>query len=180
MVPGKLHALVVVDGFDAHDGELCRVVELRIRDGHEPATKLVAEDASQLPRLHPCRGVVDLVPPHPERLAEDLGVHLLGRVPGGGGGLRCGGSNAIAKSCGKLRENCGKLWEFAGKLRKNGDVVSGPPEPSRCKSSGEVAHNCQNFTETNSPWSVQLQEAPLDITMELQHEPNYQLSYVRI
>ena len=98
---------------------------------------------------------------------------------GGGGDCGLGGSNPIAKNCGKiagkLRKNCGeiagKLRKIAGKLRKNCGVVSGPPEPSRCYSSGQVAQNSQNFTETNSPWTVQLQEAPLDITVELQHEP---------
>ena len=81
VVPGQLHALVVVDGFDAHDGEVRSVVE-RVRDGREPGTELVAEDASHQPRVHlPRRGVVDLLPTHPEHLGEDLGVHLLGRVP---------------------------------------------------------------------------------------------------
>ena len=68
----------------------------------------------------------------------------------------------------QIAENCGKIAE---KLRENCDVVSGPPEPSRCYSFGQVAQNSENFTETNSPWTVQLQEAPLDITVELQHEP---------
>ena len=87
------------------------------------------------------------------------GVHsAIGR---GGGDCGLGGSNPIAE----------KLRKIAEKLRKNCDVVSGPPEPSRCYSSGQVAQNSQNFTETNSPWTVQLQEAPLDITVELQHEP---------
>jgi hypothetical protein len=75
------------------------------------------------------------------------------------------------KNCGKIAENCGKLRKIAEKLRKNCDVVSGPPEPSRCNNSGQVAQNSQNFTETNSLWAVQLQEAPLNITVELQHEP---------
>ena len=82
-----------------------------------------------------------------------------------------GGRIQLRKIAGKLRENCGKLRKIAGKLRKNCDVVSGHLEPSTCNSSGQVAQNCQNFTETNSPWAVQLQEAPLDITVELQHEP---------
>ena len=30
VVPGQLHTLVAVDGLDAHDGELRRVVELRV------------------------------------------------------------------------------------------------------------------------------------------------------
>ena len=77
----------------------------------------------------------------------------------------------IESNCEKLRKNCGKIAENCGKLRKNCDVVSGPPEPSRCYNSGQVAQNSQNFTETNSPWTVQLQEAPLNITVELQHEP---------
>ena len=64
-----------------------------------------------------------------------------------------------------------KLRKIAENLRKNCDVVSGPPEPSRCNNSGQVAQNSHNFTETNSPWAVQLQEAPLNITVELQHEP---------
>ena len=93
------------------------------------------------------------------------------RYRGGGGVAVWGGQIQLRKIAGKLRENCGKLRKIAGKLRKNCDVVSGPPEPSRCYSSGQVAQNSQNFTETNSPWTVQLQEAPLDITVELQHEP---------
>ena len=91
-----------------------------------------------------------------------------GHGQGGGGELRSWG---VKSNCEKLRGNCGKLRKIAGKLRKNCDVVSGPPEPSRCYSSGQVAQNSQNFTETISPWTVQLQEAPLDITVELQHEP---------
>ena len=91
---------------------------------------------------------------------------------GGGGELRSGG---VKSNCEKLRENCGKIAENCGKiaekLQENCDVVSSPPEASRCNSSGQVAQNSQNFTETNSPWAVQLQEAPLDITVELQHEP---------
>ena len=98
---------------------------------------------------------------------------------GGGGELRSGGveSNCekLRKGCGKIAENCGKIAEklrkIAEKLRKNCDVVSGPPEPSRCNNSGQVAQNSQNFTETNSLWAVHLQEAPLNITVELQHEP---------
>ena len=80
-------------------------------------------------------------------------------------------SRGVESNCEKLRKNCGKLRKIAEKLRKNCDVVSGHLEPSTCNSSGQVAQNCQNFTETNSPWAVQLQEAPLDITVELQHEP---------
>ena len=92
--------------------------------------------------------------------------------PGGGGELRSGGGRIqLRKIAEKLRKNCGKLRKIAEKLRKNCDVISGPPVPSRCYSSGQVAQNSQNFTETNSPWTVQLQEAPLDITVELQHEP---------
>ena len=72
----------------------------------------------------------------------------------GGGELRSGG---VESNCGKLRKNC--------------DVVSGPPEPSRCNNSGQVAQNSPNFTETNSLWALQLQELPLNITVELQHEP---------
>jgi hypothetical protein len=63
------------------------------------------------------------------------------------------------------------LRKIAEKLRKNCDVVSGPPEPSRCNNSGQVAQNSPNFTETNSLWALQLQELPLNITVELQHEP---------
>ena len=33
VVPGLLHTLVVVSELDAHDGELRRVVEVRVRDG---------------------------------------------------------------------------------------------------------------------------------------------------
>ena len=90
---------------------------------------------------------------------------------GGGGIAVLGGQIQLRKIAEKLRKNCGKSRKIAGKLRKNCDVVSGPPEPSRCYSSGQVAQNSQNFTETNSPWTVQLQEAPLEITVELQHEP---------
>ena len=90
---------------------------------------------------------------------------------GGGEIAVWGGRIQLRKIAEKLRENCGKLREIAGKLRKNCDVVSGPPEPSRCNNSGQVAQNSQNFTETNSLWAVQLQEAPLNITVELQHEP---------
>ena len=86
----------------------------------------------------------------------------------GGEKLRSGG---VESNCEKLRKNCGKLRKIAEKLRKNCDVISGPPEPSRCNNSGQVAQNSQNFTETNSLWAVQLQEAPLNITVELQHEP---------
>ena len=70
-----------------------------------------------------------------------------------------------------MRKNCEKLRKIAEKLRKNCDVVSGPPEPSRCNNSGQVAQNSPNFTETNSLWALQLQELPLNITVELQHEP---------
>ena len=90
---------------------------------------------------------------------------------GGGKIAVWGGQIQLRKIAGKLRENCGKLRKIAEKLRKNCDVVSGPPEPSRCNNSGQVAQNSQNFTETNSLWAVQLQEAPLNITVELQHEP---------
>ena len=45
-MPGQLHTLVVIDGLDAHDGELCRVIKLRVRDGREPRPELVAEDAA--------------------------------------------------------------------------------------------------------------------------------------
>ena len=84
-----------------------------------------------------------------------------GCEPGGGKNCGLGGSNPIAKNCGKIAE----------KLRENCDVVSGPPEPSRCNNSGQVAQNSPNFTETNSLWALQLQELPLNITVELQHEP---------
>ena len=84
---------------------------------------------------------------------------------GGGGGIAVWGGQI------QLRKIAEKLRKIAEKLRKNCDVVSGPPDLSRCYSSGQVAQNSQNFTETNSPWTVQLQEAPLDITVELQHEP---------
>ena len=47
VVSGQLHTLVIVDGFESHDGELRCAVELRVRDGREPGTGLVAEDASQ-------------------------------------------------------------------------------------------------------------------------------------
>ena len=87
---------------------------------------------------------------------------------GGGGIAVWGGQIQLRKIAGKLRENLRKIAE---KLQENCDVVSSPPEASRCNSSGQVAQNSQNFTETNSPWAVQLQEAPLDITVELQHEP---------
>ena len=90
---------------------------------------------------------------------------------GGGEIAVWGGRIQLRKIAEKLRENCGKLRKIAEKLRKNCDVVSGPPEPSRCNNSGQVAQNSQNFTETNSLWAVQLQEAPLNITVELQHEP---------
>ena len=89
----------------------------------------------------------------------------------GGGDCGLGGSIQLRKIAEKLRKNCGKLWKIAGKLRENCDVVSGPPQPSRCNNSEQVAQNSQNFTETNSLWAVQLQEAPLNITVELQHEP---------
>ena len=82
-----------------------------------------------------------------------------------------GGGIAVLGGQIQLRKIAEKSRKIAEKLRKNCDVVSGPPEPSRCYSSGQVAQNSQNFTETNSPWTVQLQEAPLDITVELQHEP---------
>ena len=97
-----------------------------------------------------------------------MGPH---RCRGGGGNCGLGGSNPIAKNCGKIAEKWRKLRKIAEKLRKNCNVVSGPPEPSRCNNSGQVAQNSQNFTETNSLWAVQLQEAPLNITVELQHEP---------
>ena len=92
-------------------------------------------------------------------------------VRGGGEIAVWGGRIQLRKIAEKLRENCGKLRKIAEKLRKNCDVVSGPPEPSRCNNSGQVAQNSQNFTETNSLWAVHLQEAPLNITVELQHEP---------
>ena len=90
---------------------------------------------------------------------------------GGGGIAVWRGRIQLRKIAEKLRENCGKLRKIAEKLRENCDVVSGPPEPSRCNNSGQVAQNSQNFTETNSLWAVQLQEAPPNITVELQHEP---------
>ena len=93
-------------------------------------------------------------------LATHIPLH-----PQGGGGIAVWGGRI------QLRKIAGKLRKIAGKLRKNCDVVSGPPEPSRCNNSGQVAQNSQNFTETNSLWAVQLQEAPLNITVELQHEP---------
>ena len=96
---------------------------------------------------------------------------FLGVGRGGGEIAVWGGRIQLRKIAGKLRKNCGKLRKIAGKLRKNCDVVSGPPEPSRCNNSGQVAQNSQNFTETNSLWAVHLQEAPLNITVELQHEP---------
>ena len=94
-------------------------------------------------------------------------------MKGQGGGKNCGlgGSNPIAKNCGKIAEKLRRIAENCGKLRKNCDVVSGPPEPSRCNNSGQVAQNSPNFTETNSLWALQLQELPLNITVELQHEP---------
>ena len=99
--------------------------------------------------------------------------HVCKMLYAGGGGGNCGlgGSNPIAKNCGKIAGKLRKIAENCGKLRKNCDVVSGPPEPSRCNNSGQVAQNSQNFTETNSLWAVQLQEAPLNITVELQYEP---------
>ena len=100
---------------------------------------------------------------------QQLGVQ--GQRQRGGKIAVKGGRIQLRKIAGKLRKNCGKLRKIAEKLRKNCDVVSGHLEPSTCNSSGQVAQNCQNFTETNSPWAVQLQEAPLDITVELQHEP---------
>ena len=90
---------------------------------------------------------------------------------GGGKIAVWGGRIQLRKIAEKLRKNCEKMRKIAEKLRKNCDVVSGPPEPSRCNNSGQVAQNSQNFTETNSLWAVQLQEAPLNITVELQHEP---------
>ena len=84
---------------------------------------------------------------------------------------RGGGEIAVWGSRIQLRKIAEKLRKIAEKLRKNCDVVSGPPEPSRCNNSKQVAQNSQNFTETNSLWAVQLQEAPLNITVELQHEP---------
>ena len=90
---------------------------------------------------------------------------------GGGGIAVWGGRIQLRKIAEKLRKNCEKLRKIAEKLRRNCDVVSGPPEPSRCNNSGQVAQNSQNFTDTNSLWAVQLQEAPLNITVELQHEP---------
>ena len=86
-------------------------------------------------------------------------------IAGGGGKIAVWGGRI------QLRKIAEKLRKIAEKLRKNCDVVSGPPEPSRCNNSGQVAQNSQNFTETNSLWAVQLQEAPLNITVELQHEP---------
>ena len=75
---------------------------------------------------------------------------MLGLPPagGGGGGIAVwGGRIQLRKIAEKLRENCEKLRKIAGKLRENCDVVSGPPEPSRCNNSGQVAQNSQNFTE---------------------------------
>ena len=60
----------------------------------------------------------------------------------GGGGIAVLGGQI------QLRKIAGKLRKIAEKVRKKCDVVSGPPEPSRCYSSGQVAQNSQNFTET--------------------------------
>ena len=82
VMPGQLHALVVIDGLDAHNGEFRRVIKLRIRDGREPRSELVAEDASQQPHIHLLRReVVQFLPPHPGCLGKRLGVHFLGGVP---------------------------------------------------------------------------------------------------
>ena len=97
--------------------------------------------------------------------------NLPGKGQGGGKIAVWGGRIQLRKIAEKLRKNCGKLRKIAEKLRKNCGVVSSPPEPSRCNNSGQVAQKSQNFTETNSPWAVQLQDAPLNITVELQHEP---------
>ena len=81
-MPGQLHTLVVIDELGAYDGELRRVVELRVGDGREPGSELVAKDAPQQPRIHfPGRGVIDLLPSHPGRIGEHLEAHFLGRAP---------------------------------------------------------------------------------------------------
>ena len=82
VLSGQLHALVVIDGLDTNNRKLGLVVELLVRDGRHAGAKFVAEDASEEPRVNfPRWGVVHLLPSHPERLGEGLGVHNLGRVP---------------------------------------------------------------------------------------------------
>ena len=49
VMPCQLHTLVVIDELDAHDGELRLVVQLRVQDGGEPGSELVAKDAPQQP-----------------------------------------------------------------------------------------------------------------------------------
>ena len=69
VVPGQLHTPVVVDGFDLHDGELRCVLQLRVRDGREPGTENVTEDASQQPRVDLPRRRLSSTSCHPTQSA---------------------------------------------------------------------------------------------------------------
>ena len=87
---------------------------------------------------------------------------------GGGGGIVVGGWGQI-----QLRKSAEKLWKIAGnwgKSRGNCDIVSNPPQPSRGNNFGEV-DQIFSFGHSKGPWAAQLQEASLNITMELKHEP---------
>ena len=142
VVPGRLHALVVVDRLDANDGELRRVVELRVRDGREPGTKLVAEDASVQPRVHfPRQGVIHLLPSHPERFGEDLGVHFLGCVPLLLGPALC------------LVGGCGFAW--------GGGRITEDKAPRQFNNSPLAAKRVRVLLATSSPSRVSKQHSPI-------------------
>ena len=82
-----------------------------------------------------------------------------GVVQGGGGGCGLRGSNAIAKNCGKTAEDCGKI------------AIPGeqPSLTHKVQQFGQVAQ-IFSLGHTKGPRAAQLQEAPLNITMELEHE----------
>ena len=86
---------------------------------------------------------------------------------GRGGGWRLGGGGS---NCEKLRGNCKEIAENCGKIAENCDTISNPPQPSRCNNSGQVK-GIFSFGHSKGPRAAQLQEAPLNITMKLKHEP---------
>ena len=97
----------------------------------------------------------------------------------GGGGIAVGG---VETNCEKLREKLrkklrkivGKLRKIAGKLRKIAGKLRHCKQPSvtfKVQQFWTGGSDIFPFSHTKGPRAAQLQEAPLNITMELKHEP---------
>ena len=86
-----------------------------------------------------------------------------------GGGVAVGGGGGRNQ----LRKIAEKLRKIAGKLRKNAEKLQHCKQPCLTLKAQQFWTGGSDFSfqSYKKSWAAKLQEVPLNITMELEHEP---------